>query len=532
MNRELLLKHFDRISEAPDAIPRLRRFILDLAVRGKLLEQDPADRPEPVLLALLNRPLHDQSTHLPSNWIESKLGTLLTFQYGKGIAANDRLECGRVALFGSNGIVGYCENALCEDGVIVIGRKGSAGALTLSEGPSWTTDVAYYVVPPPFLDIHFLFLSLQTLGLDTLGKGVKPGLSRGDAYQLTLRVPPLAEQQRIVAKVDELMALCDQLEATQTEREHRRDRLVAASLHSLNNGSDAEAFREHARFYLNHLPRLTARPEHLKQLRETILNSAARGRLVLQDPDDEPATKLLARIHTEKARLAKDGLISKFKPFPAGAATSDAEVPESWQSVQLGDMCSLVTSGSRGWAEFYSETGPKFIRAQNIRFGRLRLDDLACVTPPQNAEGSRTQVAQGDLLIVITGAGVTNPALLDQGIGEAYVSQHVALIRPVTTDVSRWLLLCLMAPVAGRAILVERAYGAGKPGLNLDNIRSLKIPIPPLAEQRRIIAKVDELMALCNRLEAQITTTKGESRRLLDAVLHEALNPAATAEAA
>jgi hypothetical protein len=130
---------------------------------------------------------------------------------------------------------------------------------------------------------------------------------------------------------------------------------------------------------------------------------------------------------------------------------------------------------------------------------------LACVNPPANSEGKRTKAKEGDLFIVITGAGVTNPAQLDRDLGEAYVSQHVALIKPTTTTLSRWLLLCLMSGPRGRDELLERAYGAGKPGLNLDNIRSLSIPLPPLAEQPRIVAKVDELTALCDQLDAQLT---------------------------
>jgi adenylate cyclase len=110
--------------------------------------------------------------------------------------------------------------------------------------------------------------------------------------------------------------------------------------------------------------------------------------------------------------------------------------------------------------------------------------------------------------------------------GEAYVSQHVGLVRPSDQQLSAWLLLCLMADAGGRAELVERAYGAGKPGLNLDNIRSLSIPLPPLAEQHRIVAKVDALMALCDRLEASLTATAATRRRLLDALLAEALAPA------
>ena len=156
------------------------------------------------------------------------------------------------------------------------------------------------MVPPPFLAIRFLFIALQTLNLDSLGKGVKPGLSRSDAYQLTLNVPPLTEQHRIVAKVAELLALCDRLEAAQTEREARCDRLAAASLHRLNNGANAEAFREHAHFYLNRLPRLTTRFEHIAQLRQTILELAVRGRLIAQEPAEEPASELFKRVQTNQ----------------------------------------------------------------------------------------------------------------------------------------------------------------------------------------------------------------------------------------
>ena len=107
-------------------------------------------------------------------------------------------------------------------------------------------------------------------------------------------VPPLAEQHRIVAKVDELMALCDRLEAAQAERERRRDRLVAASLNRLNEPSSIES-REHVQFHLNHLPRLTTRREHIKELRQTILNLAVRGELVTQHLEDEPISQTLAR---------------------------------------------------------------------------------------------------------------------------------------------------------------------------------------------------------------------------------------------
>ena len=147
-----------------------------------------------------------------------------------------------------------------------------------------------------------------------MGRGIAfPSVSRQQIDDIPVPLPPLAEQHRIVAKVDELMALCDRLEAAQTERESRRDKLAAASLHRLNNGANADEFREHARFHLRHLPRLTTRPEHIQQLRQTILNLAVRGQLVPQDPNDEPASELLKRIQAQKARLIRDGGIKKDK---------------------------------------------------------------------------------------------------------------------------------------------------------------------------------------------------------------------------
>ena len=155
---------------------------------------------------------------------DRRVGTLLDFQYGKGLKASERLDEGPIPVFGSNGIVGFTDEPMTVRPTIIVGRKGSAGALNLCDGPCWTTDVAYFVEAPSFFTIRFLANALAALDLDNLRKGVKPGISRSDAYEKFLNVPPLAEQHRIVAKVDELMALCDGLEAARAEREATRTR--------------------------------------------------------------------------------------------------------------------------------------------------------------------------------------------------------------------------------------------------------------------------------------------------------------------
>ncbi|HRI39619.1 MAG TPA: hypothetical protein PLO50_13770, partial [Nitrospira sp.] len=153
--------------------------------------------------------------------------------------------------------------------------------------------------------LHRLILSpyFQSFIFDEQTGAGRGGLPKNKMDRIPVALPPLSEQHCIVAKVDELMALCDRLEAAQAERESRRDRLVASSLHRLNNGADADAFRDHARFYFKHLPRLTTRTDHIQQLRQTILNLAVRGKLVPQDPNDEPAFELYDRLNSQLTKV-------------------------------------------------------------------------------------------------------------------------------------------------------------------------------------------------------------------------------------
>lgn len=567
MNSERLLRQYERIADAPDAIARLRRFVLDLAVRGKLIPQDPRDEPASELLKRIvaekvrlmkageikkEKPLapvdEEVNFEVPPTWQWTRLGTISSYiQRGKSpkYAASggspvvsqkcvqwtglDLSVAKQVTL---ESLTEYEDFRFLRDGDLLWNSTGTGTIgriIRLVDPPqklvcdSHVTVIRCLEANPEYVRTWLRSDHVYALIEDrAAGSTNQVELTSQMAIYQLVPLPPLAEQHRIIAKVDELMALCDRLEAARAEREAMRDKLAAATLARVD-APDSDTFRDDARFALDALPTLTARADQIKELRQTILNFAAVGRLVLQDPSDEPASELLMRIAAEKTCMMKDGLIPRQKEIARDLPRLTEGLPVSWQPIALGEVCAFVTSGSRGWADFYADSGPGFIRAQNIRFGKLRLDDLAFVNPPSSSEGMRTRVAEGDLFIVITGAGVTNPARLDRDLGKAYVSQHVALVRPIDKELSEWFLLCLMAPAGGRSELIERAYGAGKPGLNLDNIRTLNVPIPPLAEQRRIIAKVDELMTLCDRLEATLTTAVHTRSRLLDALLAEAL---------
>ncbi len=222
-----IAEHFDSLFTTEQSIEALKKAVLQLAVIGKLVAQNPDDEPASVLLEK-ERLIRESKIKKPSSWLEIteneklfespeswiwlRFGDVYPLEYGNNLPKLKRSNTGEYNVYGSNGIVGS-HNAECvKSPCIVLGRKGSAGALNISlDDGCWVTDVAYSCIPTKGIDLHFAFMHLKTLGLDSLGKGIKPGLNRNEAYSLPVAIPPLSEQHRIVAKVDELMAICDQL---------------------------------------------------------------------------------------------------------------------------------------------------------------------------------------------------------------------------------------------------------------------------------------------------------------------------------
>jgi type I restriction enzyme S subunit len=513
MNAERLLKQYDRIADAPDAIAQLRRFILDLAVRGKLVTQDPNDEPASDLLKRIAKEKLDQAG-LPQGWRRAKIGSILDFQYGKGLKASERLDEGPVPVFGSNGIVGFTDQPLTDRAAIIVGRKGSAGALNLCDGPSWTTDVAYFVEAPSFLDLRFMLNVLAALDLGRLGKGVKPGLSRSEAYDQIIALPPLAEQHRIVAKVDELMGLCHRLEAARAGREAARDRLAAASLARLN-APDAQTFHADARFALDALPALTTRPDQIKALRQTILNLAVCGKLLPQDASDEPA-KLRAADCDERPKA----------------------IPSTWFYARLGN---LLAEDTRNGHSRKPDEAPNGIPILRISAGTVRRDGVVAEEEHKLISGidhdARLQygLRSGDLLACRFNGNKSF-------VGRLTIFKDYLGLQPIYPDklirvrVSPALATPEFLRLAGDTDLVRTEVEAacattvGNWGISASNLKEVRFPLPPLAEQHRIVAKVNALMALCDRLEASLAATATTRRRLLDALLAEALAPAGERE--
>lgn len=235
--------------------------------------------------------------------------------------------------------------------------------------------------------------------------------------------------------------------------------------------------------------------------KHALLKAAVSGELTADwranNPPEETGMKLLARILSARRALWEaDPRNSRKKYVEPCSPDTDGlpDLPAGWTWATVQQLSTLVTSGSRGWSEYYAPEGDLFIRAANLNQDRLDLSDVAFVRLPSNSEGMRTRVMRDDFLITITGANVTKCGVVDQPLEVAYVSQHVGLVRPVTAEISQYLYLWSRAYGGGKQYLEDAAYGAGKPGLNLPNIYEMVVALPPPGEQAEIAARVQRLV--------------------------------------
>jgi type I restriction enzyme S subunit len=340
----------------------------------------------------------------------------------------------------------------------------------------------------------------ETIHKESMGTTVHT-LTISRANEVLIPVAPAGEQARIVAKVYELMALCDRLEAEQADAEAAHAKLVEALLASLTQARDAADFRASWQQLAEHFHTLFTTEASVEALKQTVFQLGALGKLAVHVREPDPR-------HASTERICAED-----EPF---------SLPPAWRWVRLGSLCKLVTSGSRGWKEFYADSGSTFIRSQDIKLDKLEFDNRAFVRLPPSAEGARTLVAIDDLLVTITGANVGKAAHLTEPVEDAYVSQHVALIRLRDPALSPFVHRWLTNSHGGRAKLLASSYGA-KPGLNLQNIKDLPIPLPPVVEQREIVAKIDELLDLCAQLKLNLAQALQQHERLASVLIEQAV---------
>jgi type I restriction enzyme, S subunit len=178
--------------------------------------------------------------------------------------------------------------------------------------------------------------------------------------------------------------------------------------------------------------------------------------------------------------------------------------PKGWELHELGKYIKFITSGSRGWAQYYVSEGTRFIRSLDVQMNQISDEESVYVNTPNNAEANRTRVEPGDVLLTITGSRIGRVAAVPSDIGEAYISQHVAIIRLNEKMRPRFLSMFLSNPRGGQYQIPRMQYGQTKPGLNLTQIRLFKVPCPPLCEQDKFLAVWDRFNAFKEKQRAAI----------------------------
>ena len=528
MNPETFFDNFGMLADVPNGVKKLRELILQLAVQGKLVAQDETDEPASALLERNNLNQMKSSSSikedelsydLPKGWVWARLGRILTLEYGKSLPKSKRVKEGEYAVYGSNGVVGYHDKFLIDKSSIIVGRKGSCGALNISFEPSWATDVSYYVIPPSGIDLKFAYILLKSLNLERLGKGIKPGLNRNEAYELVLSLPPSNEQHRIVTRVNQLMTLCDELEALQKQKSEARTRLNSAALSKLTSAPDG--FIKHWQRISDNFDLFYDAPETVGELRKAILQLAVMGKLVAQDENDEPASVLLERIKVEKERLVKEKKIKKINTLPLVKSYEESfKLPDGWEFIRLGEIVQKLGAGStpRGGKAIYQNQGIKFLRSQNVWNRGLFLQNVAHIPSEIHQRMNGTVVKPSDILLNITGASIGRCAIVSDNFDEGNVSQHVTIVRLIDKALRYYVHICLISPLIQDTIM-DVQVGISREGLSMSQLKDFLIPIPPFEEQRRIVARVDQLMALCDELEAKLARQQKDGAGLMEAVV-------------
>lgn len=274
---------------------------------------------------------------------------------------------------------------------------------------------------------------------------------------------------------------------------------------------------------------LTHQLSLVKQLRQAFLREAMQGKLVAQDPQDEPAAQLLAKIKAEKERLIGEKKIREGKLQEAEMLDELLfEIPGNWEWCKLDEICLNITDGTHQTPN-YTNTGRIFLSAQNVKPFRFMPEGHKFVSEEAYQSYIKNRKPErGDLLIGRVGAGIGETAVIDQDLDFCiYVS--LGLVQPFKQFVdSNYLAYVFNSPYGYKYAKGNTSSKGGSAGnFNLGRIRSFLIPLPPLAEQHRIVAKLDELMRYCDALEASIQASREQNEGLLQQVLREALEPGA-----
>lgn len=559
MNPDVFFENFELLADAPNGVQKLRELILQLAVMGKLVPQDPNDEPANVLSrknAKSLRPMQEDEIPFdyPKGWIFTRMDQVSdAIHYGYTASANNSLKdirLLRITDIQSNRVnwetVPGCEidnqklnsYALKNNDLLIARTGGTIGKSYLVENLAVKAVFASYlirIVPNNLIFPKYLKLYADSpLYWDQLyskcsGTG-QPNVNATSLKSLILPLPPLAEQKRIVSKIDELMTLCDKLESRRQKKQEIQSKLNSAALDRMLSAENQEEFEQYWQRICENFDLLYDNPENVEKLRQAILQLAVQGKLVPQNPEDEPASVLIEKIKIERERLAKKGEIKKNKSFSSiGTEEIPSELPKGWTLEYLVNIVLDFQNGTSKRNSIIGEPVP-VLRLADIKNGKLCEDSVREINLTKQ-EALKYKVDKGDILVIrVNGSenlvGRFIPCLVN---GKwAYCDHLIRVKLPAEYIDQSYLRIYAESFKARSHILQKTITTAGQKTINQVGLGSLQVLIPPLAEQKRIVEKIEQLMGLCDELEAKLRKEREDSEKLMEAVVKGLLEGADT----
>ncbi len=548
MTPEAFFKNFAYLANAPNGVKKLRELILQLAVRGKLVPQDSNNEPAVQLFEQIQvdktrlvkekkirkaEPLPPVSANevpyeLPQGWGWFRIGDISLEITGGGTPSkqnpeywNGNIPWASVKDLGkgkyinttidrisAKGLQNSSSNLIPAGRVIVCTRMGLGKIVINKIDISINQDLKALTISDK-IEIDYFYNYYLTQNI--LGSGVTvSGIKQDELLSIPIPLPPLAEQHRIVAKVDQLMSLCDVLEIRQQKKLKKLTRLNNAALDRLTTARKADDFTAAWQLVRDNFDLLYTTPETTAKLRQCILQLAVQGKLVPQDPNDEPASALMKRIKAEKERLVKEKKIRKSDPLPPVAADEmPYELPQGWEWAKIDEICFVTKLAGFEYTK-HINLEPKgevpVIRAQNVKRGRIDDTNLLYIDFKTSHLLDRCSLTKPSILMTFIGAGIGDVAIFDKK-ERWHLAPNVAKLEPynnygVHVDI-KYLHYYLMSD-SGRNEIFKFSKATAQPSLSMGTIREIIIAMPPYSVQKRIVSKVEQFMTLCDFLESRL----------------------------
>lgn len=547
MRLETFFENFDTFMNAPDADDGMRELILQLAVRGKLTSQSSAESAESQLhLANNFRARHGRKAYLdaadvpfliPENWKWIAIGDTMDLINGKAFKSEEWSTEGtpivRIQnLNNENATFNRCKidvdpKVHVNSGDFLISWSGtpgtSFGAFIWNRGFAYLNqhifrcELAEGVFVKEFLRLAVNARLDEMISHAQGGVGLRH-ITKGKLESIYLPLPPLAEQKRIVAKVDELIALCNLLDARQKEREAHHAALTRAAATRFNDAPTSSNLD-----FIFHKSYSVPPAE----LRKTIIDLAVKGKLVFQNPYDEPAAELLKTIKAKRlSETGKDSNGSDKFPSPIETGELSYSLPAGWTPARLSDLVIDIQTGPFGSSlhkSDYKLGGTPVINPASLRSGKIEPIKEMAVDTQTLTRLQTFQLAEGDIIMARRGEMGRCAIVTEREAG--WLCGTGSLVLRMANLPHTPYLAMLIGSNEVRDYLESVSVGMTMQNLSQATLAKLPIGVPPLAEQRRISAKVDQLMAFVDQLDKYLITSQREAPELLDAVVHELLHP-------